>query len=57
MHHDIVHMIVNSVIHGLVYSVLFKLFHHLSLAGAILAAVVGVAAVWLLTKLLRPQRG
>ena len=57
MHHDIVHMIVSSLIHGLVYAAVFKLFHHLSLAGAIIAAAVGVAAVWLAAKLLRPRRG
>ena len=57
MHHDIAHMIVSSLIHGLVYAAVFKLFHHLSLAGAIIAAAVGVAAVWLAAKLLRPRRG
>jgi hypothetical protein len=58
MHHfDIAHMIVSSLIHGLVYAAIFKLFHHLSLAGAIIAAAVGVAAVWLAAKLLRPRRG
>jgi hypothetical protein len=50
-------MIISSLIHGLVYAAIFKLFHHLSLAGAIIAAAVGVAVVWLAVALLRPQRG
>jgi hypothetical protein len=58
MHHfHIAHMIISSLIHGLVYATIFKLFHRLSLAGAIIAAAVGVAAVWLAAKLLRPRRG
>lgn len=43
----------SSLVHGLVYAAIFKLFHHLSLGAAILTAAVGVAAVWLL----RPRRG
>ena len=58
MHHfDIMHMIVSSLIHGLVYAAVFKLFHHLSVGSAILAAAFGIAAVWLAVKLLRPRRG
>jgi hypothetical protein len=58
MHHfDIVHLIVSSLVHGLIYAAIFKLFHHLSLTGALIAAAVGVAAVWLAAKLLRPRRG
>ena len=58
MHHfDLVHMIVSSLVHGLVYAAVFKAFHHLSVGGAILAAALGVAAVWLAAKLLRPRRG
>ena len=57
MHHDIAHMIVSSLIHGLVYAAVFKLFHHLSVGSAILAAAVGVAAIWLAAKLLRSRRG
>ncbi|HML81969.1 MAG TPA: hypothetical protein PKE37_09415 [Thiomonas arsenitoxydans] len=57
MHHfDLVHMIISSLVHGLIYASVFKLFHHLSLAGAILAAAFGVAAVWLAAKLLQ-RRG
>lgn len=57
MHHDIAHMIVSSLVHGLIYAAVFKLFHRLSLAGAIIAAAFGVAAVWLAAKLLRSRRG
>ncbi|MDE2268568.1 MAG: hypothetical protein KGL33_06090 [Betaproteobacteria bacterium] len=49
-------MIISSLVHGLIYASVFKLFHHLSLAGAILAAAFGVAAVWLAAKLLQ-RRG
>jgi hypothetical protein len=49
MHHfDLAHMIVSSLVHGLIYAAVFKLFHHLSLTGALIAATaVGLAAVWL----------
>lgn len=58
MHHfDLVHMILSSLVHGLVYAAVFKAFHHLSRAGALIAAAFGVAAVWLAAKLLRPRRG
>ena len=58
MHHlNLAHMIVSSLVHGMIYAAVFKLFHHLNLTGAILAAAVGVAAVWLAAKLLRPRRG
>jgi hypothetical protein len=52
MHHlDIAHMIVSSLIHGLIYAAIFKAFHHLSLAGAAAVAIVGVAAVWIVTRM------
>ena len=58
MHHlNLVHMIVSSLIHGLIYAAIFKLFHYLSVGTAVLAAAVGLAAVWLAAKLLRPRRG
>ncbi|MDA8260844.1 MAG: hypothetical protein M0Z99_35290 [Betaproteobacteria bacterium] len=58
MHHfDIVHMILSSLVHGLVYAAIFKLFHHLSLTGALIAGAFGLAAAWLAAKLLRPRHG
>ncbi len=45
MHFSIVHMLVSSLIHGLVYAVIFKAMRHLSLPEAIVVAVVGVALV------------
>ncbi len=55
--HDIAHMIVSSLVHGLIYAAIFKLLHHLSVGSAIIAAAFGIAAVWLAVKLLRPRRG
>ncbi|CAZ88708.1 hypothetical protein [Thiomonas arsenitoxydans] len=58
MHHfDIANMIVSSLIHGLIYAAIFKLFHYLSVGTAVLAAAVGLAAVWIAAKLLRTRRG
>ncbi len=58
MHHfDIVHLVVSSLVHGLIYAAIFKLFHRLSVGAAILVAAVGVASVWLTVKLLRSLRG
>jgi len=58
MHHfDIVHMIVSSLIHGLIYAAVFKLFHNLSLGGALITAAAGVVAIWLAAKLLRSRGG
>lgn len=54
MHHlDIAQMIVSSAIHGLVYAVIFKAFHHLSLASAAIVAAAGIGLIWLTTRLLR----
>ena len=39
-------MIVSSIVHGLIYSVIFKLSHNLGLAALLVLAVVVIAAVW-----------
>jgi len=39
-------MIVSSLIHGLVYGVIFKLFHALPLPLTILVAILGVGGIW-----------
>gem|GEM_PF-1373166 len=39
-------MIVSSLIHGLVYGVIFKLFHALPLPLTILIGILGVAGIW-----------
>jgi hypothetical protein len=52
MHHlDIAHMIVSSLIHGLIYAAIFKAFHHFSLAGAAAMAIAGITAVWIVTRM------
>lgn len=53
MHLDITHMIVSSVIHGLIYAIIFKAFHSLSLASAAIVAAAGIGMIWLTTRLLR----
>jgi hypothetical protein len=46
MHFGIGHMIVSSLVHGLIYGVIFKLFRGLPLSVDIGIAVLGIAAVW-----------
>ncbi|MDE2252727.1 MAG: hypothetical protein KGL42_00410 [Betaproteobacteria bacterium] len=54
MHHiDIAHMIISSLVHGLVYAAIFKALHNLSLASAAIVAVIGIALVWLVSSLTR----
>lgn len=53
MHHlDIVHMLVSSLIHGLIYATIFKAFHHLSVAGAATVTIVGIVAIWVVKRTL-----
>ncbi len=57
MHHfDIAHIIVSSLIHGLIYATIFKASHHLSLAGAAIVAIAGIAAVWIATRMFSRRR-
>ena len=54
MHHiDIAHMIISSLVHGLVYAAIFKAFQHLSLAGAAAVAAAGIGLIWLVSILAR----
>lgn len=48
----LIHSIVNSIIHGLIYGVIYKLLRGMGLGGALVTAVVGVAAVALIYKYL-----
>lgn len=43
---NIDHMIVSSLVHGLTYGAIFKIFHNVSplIAGGI--AIVGIGALW-----------
>lgn len=47
MHLDIGHMVVSSVVHGLIYDVIFKAARHLTTAQTVVLAVVVIGAVWL----------
>jgi hypothetical protein len=38
--------VVSSLIHGVVYGVIFKLFHSMSLAGAIVLAALLLGGAW-----------
>ncbi len=42
-------MIVSSIIHGLVYGAIFRVMRHMPLGEAVLVAIVGVGAIWLLS--------
>lgn len=44
--HDVGHMILSAVIHGLIYGLIFKVFHHLGMAVAALITVLGIGAIW-----------
>ncbi len=57
MHMDIGHMVVSSVVHGLVYDVIFKATRHLTvLQTAGLAAGV-ITAVWLIARVAGNRKG
>ena len=42
----ITHMVVSSIIHGLIYSVIFRVLRHLSLSEIILLAVVVIGLLY-----------
>lgn len=44
------HVIVSSIIHGLIYSVIFRLLGHLSLGEAIVLVVVVIAVLYSLSR-------
>ncbi|NNM64394.1 MAG: hypothetical protein HKL99_07245 [Burkholderiales bacterium] len=52
-HYDIAHMIVSSLIHGLVYATIFKAFRHMSLGEAVAVTAAGIGAIWMTSTLLR----
>lgn len=47
MQMDIGHMVVSSLVHGLIYDVIFKATRHLTVLQTAILAVVVIAAVWL----------
>lgn len=40
------HMVVSSVIHGLVYSVIFRVLRHMSLSEVVLLVVLVIGGIW-----------
>ncbi len=56
MHLDIGHMIVSSVVHGLVYDVIFKATRHLTSLQTAALAVVVIGVVWLGSLIFRKGR-
>ncbi|MGC9225538.1 MAG: hypothetical protein ACP5E2_16635 [Terracidiphilus sp.] len=56
MHLDIGHMVVSSVIHGLVYDVIFKATRHLTTLQTAVLAVAVIAVVWLAARMLGGKR-
>lgn len=50
------HMLVSSLIHGLIYSVIFRVLRHLSLAEIVLLLVLVVGAVYVWNRDRSPRR-
>jgi hypothetical protein len=46
------HMIVNAAVYGLSYATIFKISHQIGLFGMIVLAVVGIALLWIIVRLL-----
>ena len=54
MHHlNIAHMILSSLVHGLIYATIFKAFRIMSLGEAIAVATAGIGTIWLASRLWR----
>jgi len=56
MHMDIGHMVVSSLVHGLVYDVIFKATRHLTVMQTAGLAVVVIVGVWLAARLFGGRR-
>lgn len=41
------HMVVSSIVHGLIYGAIFRLLRHLGLGGTVLLAVLVVGGIYL----------
>lgn len=50
------HMIVNAAVHGLIYAAIFKISHQIGLVGMIVLAVIGIALLWIIARLLGDRR-
>lgn len=56
MHLDIGHMVVSSLVHGLVYDVIFKATRHLTVMQTTGLAVVVIAGLWLAARMFGGKR-
>lgn len=56
VHLDFGHMIVSSVVHGLIYDVIFKVTRHLSAVQTAGVAVAVITAVWVAAKIFGGRR-
>lgn len=56
MHLDIGHMVVSSVVHGLIYGVIFKFTRHLTAWQTLAVAVIGVGVVWVGSQAFKGRR-
>ncbi|CQR45127.1 conserved hypothetical protein [Thiomonas sp. CB3] len=56
MHLDIGHMVVSSLVHGLVYDVIFKATRHLTVMQTAGLAVVVIAGLWLAARMFGGKR-
>jgi hypothetical protein len=56
MHLDLGQMIVSSVVHGLIYDVIFKFTRHLTAWQTLVVAVIGVGAVWVGSQVFKGRR-
>lgn len=56
MHLDIGHMAVSSLVHGLVYDVIFKATRHLTVMQTTGLAVVVIAGLWLAARMFGGKR-
>jgi sugar phosphate permease len=56
MHLDIGHMVVSSLVHGLVYDMIFKATRHLTAMQTAGLAVAVIAGVWLAARMFGGKR-
>ena len=50
------HMIAHATVHGLIYATVFKISREIGLTGMVILAVVVIALLWGVTRLLGDRR-
>ena len=56
MHLHIGHMIVSSIVHGVIYAAIFKIFKGLGIVGALVLATAVIAIIWFSVKLFQNRQ-